>query len=139
MGVLENRTRLTDANGNELIVPEQTTLLITGTVKDELGVAIPLASIGTLTLTLYAPEVTGQPIINSVNAVDVKNDGVRGVVHATSGAVTLTLLPADGAIQDVTKEIEIHRALLHWTYGAGSSKAGRHEIDLLVRNLNKVS
>lgn len=139
MAALENRTRLTDVNGSELIVPERTTLLITGTVKDELGVAIPLSSIGTLTLTLYAPEVTGQPIINSVSGINILNDGVRGVVHATSGAVTITLLPADGAIQDVTQATELHRALLQWTYGAGGAKSGRHEIDWMVRNLDKVS
>lgn len=139
MGVLQNRTKLTDGNGNELLVPERGTLLITGTLKDELGVAIPLSSIGTLTLTLYAPELEGQPIINSVSGVNVLNDGVRGVVHATNGTVTLTLLPADGAIIDATKEIELHRALLRWTYGAGGAKGAPHEIDFSVRNLNKLS
>jgi len=139
MGLIENRVRLRDANGNDLIVPEQTTLLISGTLKDETGVVIPSAALTTLTLTLYAPEVTGQPIINSVNGTNVLNDGVRGVVHATNGTVTLTLLPADGAIQVTTNEFELHRALLQWTFGSGGAKAGRQEIDYLRRNLNKVT
>lgn len=139
MGLLENRTRLTDANGNELIVPETRTQLITGTLLDETGAPIPSASLVSLTLTLYAPEVATQPIINGVSGTNVLNDGVRGVVHVTNGTLTLTLLPADGAIQDTTREMELHRALLLWTYGASGAKAGSHEIDWLVRNLNKVS
>jgi hypothetical protein len=139
MGLLENRSRLTDANGTELIVPERTTLRITGILTDETGAPIPSAALTTLTLTLYAPEVTGQPIINGVTGENVLNDGVRGTVHATNGTVTLTLLPADGAIQDATREFELHRALLQWTYGSGGAKAGKQEIDYLLRNLSQVS
>lgn len=139
MGLIENRTRLVDSNGNELIVPEKQTQLITGTLLDETGAPIPSAAMGTFTLTLYAPEVATQPIINGVSGTNVLNDGVRGVVHVTNGTVTLTLLPADGAIQDVTQQLELHRALLQWTYGTGGSKSGSYELDWLVRNLNKVT
>lgn len=139
MTVAENRVRLTDANGNERIVPEQTTLLISGTLEDETGAVIPSSALASLTLTLYAPEVAGQPVINGVSGTNVLNDGTRGVVHATNGTLTLTLLPADNAIQDALLELELHRALLQWTYGAGGAKAGRQELDYLVRNLNKVS
>ena len=139
MGLIENRTRLVDGNGNELIVPEKRTQLLTGTLLDETGAPIPSAALVSLTLTLYAPEVAAQPIINGVTGTNVLNDGVRGVVHATNGTVTLTLLPADGAIQDPSKELELHRALVLWTYGAGGAKAGGHELEWLVRNLNKVT
>ena len=139
MGLLENRTKLVDANGNQLIVAEQTTLLITGTLKDETGLPIPLSGLSSLTLTLFAPDVPSEPIVNGLNGSNVLNDGTRGVVHATNGTVTLTLLAADGTIQLSDRELELHRALLQWTYGGGGAKAGRHEIDFFVRNLSKVS
>ena len=68
---------------------------------------------------------------------EIKNRG-RATVHATSGLVTLTLLPADNQIVDATLDQEWHRALIEWTYNSGV-KAGRYEVDFPVRNLNKVS
>ena len=44
------------------LVPEEGTLLITGVVRDELGVAIPGSSLTTMTLTLY--DLTSDAIIN---------------------------------------------------------------------------
>ena len=128
---------LVDSAGVALTVHERTTLQITATIKDETGAAIPLAGLTTLTLTLYVRDTTAQAIVNSVDDVNVLNTG-RGVMHATSGLLTLTLLPADTQIIDSTSAIEWHRALIEWTYDAGA-KAGKHEIDFPVLNLNKVS
>ena len=137
MNIIENRTVLKDAAGIAVVVAEKTTLQITATLKDETGAAIALAALTTLTLTLYLRDLAAQTIINSVTAENIKNTG-RATVHATSGLVTLTLLPADNQVVDQTLDQEWHRALIEWTYNAGA-KAGKYEIDFPVRNLNKVS
>lgn len=135
--IAENRTILKDASGAQVIVAEKTTVQITATLVDETGAAIPLAGLSSLTLTLYNRDSTAQEIINSVSAVNILNNG-RGTVHATSGLLTLTLLPADNAIIDTAKASEWHRALIEGTY-AGGVKAMKYEVDVQVRNLNKVS
>ena len=137
MAVAENRVILVDSAGALITVAERTTLRILLTLQDETGAAIPSAGLTTLTLTLYVRDATAQTIINSVDDVNILNTG-RGTVHATSGLLTLTLLPADTQIVDSTSAIEWHRALIEWTYDAGA-KAGKYEIDFPVLNLNKVS
>ena len=123
----EPRTTLTD------IVAESTTCRITGALVDETGAALGSSSLTTLTLTLYA--LTDKlPIINAVDGVNILDTG-RGAIDA-GGNLTLTLTPADGAIQATGSPSEIHRALLKWTWLAGA-KAGAHEIDFRVRNLDK--
>jgi hypothetical protein len=139
VATIENRTRLKDGQGNERIVPERATLRLSGTLLDDAGLPIPSAALTTLTLTLYAPEVSGTPIINGRNGTNILNDGVLGVVHASNGTLTLTLTPADGVLMDAGAELELHRALIQWTYGAGGSKGSGHEIEWPVRNLLKVS
>ena len=135
--VAENRTILKDASGAQLIVAEKTTLRVTATLVDETGAAIPASGLTTLTLTLYNRDSATQQIVNSVDAVDILNAG-RGTVHATSGLLTLTLLPADNTIIDTTNELEWHRVLIQGTYAAGV-KAFRQEIEFQVRNLAKVT
>lgn len=131
----ENRILLRTANGLQLVVAERATLLLQGTLKDEAGVAVALANLATLTLTLFTRE-DGQQFINGVSGTDVKNTG-RGTVHATSGLVTITLEPADNQIVNTANDLEYHRAQVKWTYGGGA-KAGSMEIDFPVRNLAKV-
>ena len=133
----ENRNVLKDADGKQLLVAERTTLRITATLLDELGVAIPSAGLTALTLTLYSRDHVTQAIINSVSAVNILNSG-RGTVHASSGLLTIVLDPADSQIIDTTLDQEWHRALIEGTY-AGGAKAFKSEIDFPVRNLNKVS
>lgn len=134
--IAENRTILKDASGARLIVAEQSSLQITATLLDEAGAAVPLAGLSSLTLTLYNRDSATQEIINSVSVASILNAG-RGTVHATSGLLTIALVPADNAIVDSTKDIEWHRALIQGTYGGG--KALKYEIDFQVRNLSKVS
>ena len=136
--VAENRTRLKDANGAELIVPEKSTgPRITLTLVDETGAAVPLAAITTATLTLYARDEASLPIINSVDHLNIKNDGVRGTIHATSGLLTLLLQPNDNAIVNSANDLEWHRLLLEINYSG--TQYLRHELEVPVRNLNKVS
>ena len=135
--IAENRTILKNASGARLIVAEQSSLQITATLLDETGAAVPLAGLSTLTLTLYNRDSATQEIINSVSAVSILNAG-RGTVHATSGLLTIALVPADNIIIDTTQDLEWHRALIQGTYGGGT-KAVKQEIDFQVRNLSKVS
>lgn len=137
MSTAENRAVLKDGTGADLIVGERTTLLITATLKDEGGVVIPAAAFSTLKLTLYNRDDAAKTIIAGISAVNILNTG-RGTVHASSGLLTLTLLPDDNVIVDVAQELEWHRALIEWTYSAGA-KAGKHEIDFQLRNLSKVT
>lgn len=132
----ENRMILKGADGRQLVVPEQSSgPVITMTLLDETGAAVPLAAIDTATLTIYARDETSQPIINSVDDVTIKNTG-RGTIHATSGLLTLTLTAADNSIQNSANDLEWHRLLIE--IGYSTTKALKYEIDLAVRNLNKV-
>lgn len=135
--VAENRTILKDASGARVVAAEQTTMQITATLVDEAGAVVPLAGLSALTLTLYNRDSAAQEIINSVNAVNILNAG-RGTMHATSGLLTITLLPADNAIIDSANDLEWHRALVQGSYGGGV-KAVKYEIDFQVRNLSKIS
>jgi len=81
-------------------------------------------------MTLYAL-VSGLPIINGRNDADILSTIDAG------GLWTITLTPADNAMVGSDAGLEQHRILLEWTYGAGA-KAGKHEIDFPVRNLDKV-
>lgn len=116
------------------LIPEKSTWRYTGVLKDEKAVAIPAASLTTLTLTLYNLETLA--IINSLDGINILNTN-RGTVDA-NGNLAITLHPADNLIVDTTKIEETHMMLLQWTYAAGV-EAGRHEVEFKVRNLDKVT
>jgi len=122
----------------ERTVDERTTQKYTATIKDENGAAIPSGSLTTLTLTLY--DVDSQMIINSRNNQNVLN--LNDVTVDAAGLLTWTMQPADNAILSVSLSddaTERHMALFKFTFGAGGSKAGSHELGLLVRNVGKVT
>lgn len=124
------RTVLTD------VIAEGATCLISGSLVDETGVALGSAQLQAFTLTLYAL-LPGLPSINSRTAVNILNSG-PGTVDA-GGLWTITLTPADNDIVSTPEPAdETHRLLLEWTYGAGA-KAGKHEIEIRVRSLDKVA
>tara|TARA_R110000824_G_scaffold110495_11_gene258558 strand:- start:3879 stop:4271 length:393 start_codon:yes stop_codon:yes gene_type:complete len=109
----------------------------TATITDESGSAIALSSLTAITLTLY-DEYSGT-IINSRNDQDVKN--VNNVVITSGGILTWSIQPADNAIINTTlrtNSYELHVALFEYTWDAGDS-AGKHELEIVVRQLNKVA
>lgn len=114
-------------------IAERTTRKITFLVVDEDGVAVPGASLTTLTLTLY-DEIT-EAIINTVDDKDILNVG-GGLVDG-SGNGSYTMDPADNQIVG-TASFEDHIALFEWTYGGGA-KAGKEEVRLRVDNFSKVT
>ncbi len=116
------------------LIAEKTTQVLTCTIKDETDTVIPVAQIGTLTLTLYNQE--SRAIINVRENQNVLNAN-NVTVHSTSGLITWLLQPADTAIENAAKSIEVRVALFQWTFG--SAKQGKYEIIFKVKNLEKVS
>lgn len=113
---------------------ERSTRKVTALVTDQDDAGLPAASLTTLTLTLYS--LHSLAIINSRDHVSVLNAN-NGTVDS-SGNLAWESQPADNQILDATLAVEIHRALFEWTWASGT-KAGKHEVDLYVRNLNKVT
>ena len=129
-----SRSRLSE---KERRVEEKSTGRYKVVLHDEAGLAIPLSAMTTITLTLY-DDYTGT-IINSRNAQNVKN--TNNVSYTEAGLLTWTLQPNDNII--VTSEVrtngyEKHIALFEYTWSSGS-KAGKHELEFQVRQLNKVT
>jgi len=112
---------------------EKTTRKVTCVVVDENDAAIPAASLSTLTLTLYSLHTLA--VVNSRNAQNALN--ANNVTVDANGVLTWEIQSADNQILDATRDVEIHRALFEWTW-AGGAKAGKHEVDLHVKNLHKV-
>lgn len=132
----DNRTILTDLDGRQLVIPEQSSgPVITATLLDETGAAVPLSAISAATLTLYARDEAGQPLINSVDHVSIKNAG-RGTIHATSGLLTIALDAADNSLHNSANDQEWHRLLIEVTYN--TTRQMKYEIDVAVRNLYRV-
>lgn len=102
------------------------------TIVDEDDVAIPDANLDALALTYY-DRATGD-VINSREDQDVLNDNNVTVVN---GVVTWSGQVADAAIVTATKDYEVHVALWEFTYE--TTKKGKHETVIRVRNLSKVS
>lgn len=113
---------------------EKTTRKITAVVADENDAPIPAASLSSLALTLYS--LHSLAVVNGRNAQNVLN--ANNVTVDASGNLVWDVQPADNAILDATLAVEIHRALFEWTW-SGGAKSGKHEIDLYVKNLNKVT
>lgn len=115
---------------------ENTTAVYAAVVEDEDGNGIPAAAINTMVLTLY--DVSSDAIINSRDGQDVLN--VNNVTVDASGNLAWTMQPADNAISSETIKPNVkehHRALFEWTY-SGGEKYGKHEVEILCENLNKV-
>ena len=116
-------------------VVEGNSMIYTATLKDAAGVALPLASVDSLTLTLY--DKTTGTIINSRTAQDVLNTN-QVTFHATSGLLTWTALPADMAIVGTPAAgvLETHVALFEIVYS--TTKGLNHEVEIYVKQLTNV-
>lgn len=119
---------------------ESSSARLTAVIKDEAEVAIPAASLGTLTLLLYdqltdfsSPGSTAA-IINGRNRQDVLN--ANGCAIDGSGNLVMTFSPADNIIINTGKSSERHVALFEYTYAAGL-KAGKEQVLVDVYNLSR--
>ena len=95
--------------------------VFTGTLLDTAGVAIPLANINSVTLTL-TNAATGA-VINSRNSQNVLNAN-NVTIHATSGALSWLIQPGDTSLIDASSPYEEHIAEITWTYE--TTKVGKH-------------
>jgi hypothetical protein len=95
--------------------------VFTGTLLDAAGVAIPLANINSVTLTL-TNAATGA-VVNSRNSQNVLNSN-NVTIHATSGALTWLIQPGDTELVDSSAAYEEHIAELTWVYE--TTKVGKH-------------
>lgn len=117
------------------VVLERTTAVYSATIKDEGGVAIPASSLSALTLTLYAQE--SGSIINTRDGQDILN--ANDVTVDEDGLLTWVMQPADNAMSSTTEAgLERHVALFEWSYGPLGAYAGKQEVLIHVRNLQKV-
>jgi hypothetical protein len=110
---------------------ERTTGTFTTTIKDNAGVAIPGASLSTLTLTLYSEHTLA--IINLRDRQNVLNQ--NNVTVDGSGVLTWSIQTLDRVIGDDANPEERHRALFEWT---APGVAGKHEHQFIVTNLARV-
>lgn len=117
-------------------INERTTARYTALAVDETEEPIPASSLSTLTLTLY-DKASGE-IINGRQAQDALN--ANGVSVDESGNVEWIITPDDTPVVGTPRPglVETHIALFEWTW-AGGTKAGKHELELLVKQIAKVS
>lgn len=102
-------------------INEKDTYRFTATLKDEDGTVIPLASLTTLTVSLYR-KADPTIFVNSRNAQDCKNAN-DGTFHATSGLFTHLFKVLDSTFQSgVTASMDSHCALFIWTYNSGAKR-----------------
>jgi len=96
-------------------------------------VALTKAQILTLTMTLF--DKTTEAIINSRNAVSVKD--VAGGTLTTAGVLTMKLDPADQVIAGTlsTGGKETHVIRFNYTWNDGQSRTGRSEYTYDVEKL----
>ena len=118
-----------------ITINEGNIALVSGTLTDEAGDAVPLSALSTLTLTLY--DRASDTIINSRTAQSILNVN-GGTFHATSGAFTLTLGSGDNPI--VTSALasgrtETHYGLIEATWSGGGYWSGL--IRVMVRQVHR--
>lgn len=114
---------------------EQSTPRYTATLVADDGLTpIPGSTLTTLTLTLYL-EDANLTIVNSRNAQNVLNQ--NGVTVDENGLLTWSLAAGDTTVINDNLPFERHIALFQWAWG--SSRAGKHEIVIAVRNLQRVT
>lgn len=122
------------------VIPERRSFPLSGSLIDERGQFLPLSVLQTLTLTVTAPELPGQPIVNDLYQVDILNAN-QGKVSAV-GKVDILLNPDDNVFKGTRYEgPELHRLLIAWTYvvpGNATVQSGAQEIDIYIDNTVKV-
>jgi hypothetical protein len=101
-------------------VNEGNVVLLSGTLLDEESAPVPVAALGTMTLTLY--DLATDAIINSRDGQNILNLN-GGTFAPTSGAFELTLGSADNPIVTPAAipvgQTETHIALLESTWSGG--------------------
>lgn len=108
-------------------IRERTTFRWQGTLLDEDGVAIPVAQLFAVTLTI-SDALSGEKL---VNARDVKN--ANGGTITAAGVMTLQVYPADNRMVNQRLPVETHRATITYSWDGGDNSHW-HCIELLIQN-----
>lgn len=108
----------------DTVIGERTTPLLTLTIVDEAGQAIP--SLSTLTLTLHKDGT----VINARDRVNV-------LASFAAGTLSWRFEGDDTQILKATEASEVHTLLLEWSWDSGT-RHGKHEIIHVVANLKTV-
>lgn len=122
---------------------EQSAARVTGTLKNSAGTVVKGSDVTACEITLWDPEtyVPASPsegIINSRQAFDVI--GSEEVTISESGAFVWYIAPADNAIVTGRKQVERHRATLHFEWTTDTEDGETNvEIELEVENLRRVA
>lgn len=121
-------------------VNEGSSKLISFTLTDSTGVAVPLVDIDTAQLTYYDFDTYSNTspalaIINSRDSQDILNAS-NVTIATTSGLVTWSLQPLDAVIMTEHRQIERHRALFRFVVGTATLD---YEIELEVVNLRSAA
>lgn len=112
-------------------ITEGSTVYLTGTLTDHLGVVVPSAALASL--KVWITDLKTGTVINSRNGTSILNVN-GGTVHATTGAWTFKLGAADSAIVNTADPYERHRVLVQWEYN-GAVDRGSMEFILPYRNM----
>lgn len=111
-------------------IREGTTALLTATLRDETGAAVPGTALATLVLTLYRRR--DGKIINGRQRQNIL--GANGGAVDVAGKLTLTLGALDNVVLDPSARLEEHACLIEFTTIAGS-KPGTDRIGFHVERL----
>ena len=95
--------------------------VFSGTIKDAAGVAIPLANMSAMTLTLT--DSASGTFVNSRNAQNVLNSN-NCAYNATTGAFQWFVQNADTTMVNPLLASEEHVAQINWTYVSGTEGPG---------------
>jgi hypothetical protein len=114
--------------------PEKVSLTLVAEIADEDGNLLVSGQLTSLKLTIYAPEILGNPVINNKKDINILN--ANGGTLDSFGELTLLLSEQDTVCVGSAGN-ELHRHLFTWTYANGA-KTGRHEVDILFKNMYKV-
>jgi hypothetical protein len=118
------------------ILPERSTPVFTAKLVDHNGNAIPMGNLNSLTMTLYAPNVFGKPLINNVENRNILNTN-QGVIDS-AGNLTITLTEDDMKVLSPQGSApEVHRVLLKWRY-LNDTKGASQEIEFQVANIDMI-
>lgn len=122
---------------------EQSAARVTGTLKNSAGAVVLGTSVTACELTLwdletYVPASPSQGIINSRQALDVLTS--EEVTISEAGAFVWYLAPEDNAIVTDRKQVERHRATLHFEWTTDTEDGETNvEIEIEVENLRRVA
>ena len=117
------------------VAKESTSVTFDVTFKDTSNTPVALTKDGILTLTMTLFDKTTEAVINTRNAVSVKD--ANGGTVSTAGVLTMKLDPADQVVVGTasTGDKETHVIRFDYTWNDGESRTGRSEYTYDVEKL----